>query len=235
MIEDYKRRFIAKSTLHGLHHCFDKTHPVRRVIWSVLLVAALGLLIQKLYESTMHFLSFPFTTSTTIMFQDQIQFPAVSLCNLNDMRSSVMLGTKLHSILQNKSDLTLSGSEYRDTIRQANHKLEHMLYKCKILDKNCSSSDFIQFNNDQGDRCFTFNHGTNGKPILFFNKTGPSHALELTINVEEYEYYLANFYSGIRLILHGQDETPVKMSGVMLSPGFITYVELKKKKVCFSL
>eukprot|EP00794_Sanderia_malayensis_P005606 gene5606-6296_t len=230
-VEEYKNHFITKSTLHGLHHCFDKTHPVRRIMWSCLLLACLGLFVQKLYESMKHFYSHPFTTSTTIKYEDRMQFPAVSFCNLNDIRSSVMAGTRLDFILKNNGDLSLSGDEYRNTIRRANHKLHDMLYGCKILGQKCSVDDFIEFNNDQGDRCFTFNHGMNGQRILFFNKTGPSHALELTINIEEYEYYVQNDYSGIRLIVHGQDETPVKLAGEVLTPGFISYVELKKKKI----
>ena len=142
-----------------------------------------------------------------------------------------MKGTKLDKIIKGQN-LTLEGDEYRSTIRKANHRLTDMLYRCKIQGNECYVHDFIQFNKDQGDRCFTFNHGTQGQSVLFFNKTGPKHSLELTINIEEYEYDVKNNYSGIHLILHGQDETPVKMPGVMLSPGFITYIEVKKKKVC---
>ena len=231
-IAEYKRSFIAKSTLHGLRHCFDKKSYLRRAIWTVLLLTAVGLFVQKVYESTMHYFSFPFSTMKTVQYQDSMQFPAVSLCNLNDMRHSVMNGTKLDKILKHdEQNVSLSGDEYRNTIRRANHKLKDMLYKCSILDQECSADDFIDFNKDQGDRCFTFNHGSFGQPILYFNKTGPNHALELTINIEEHEYYVQSDYSGIQLILHGQDETPVKMQGVILSPGFSTYVQVKKRKV----
>ena len=235
LIARYKRQLISNSTLHGLKNCFDKKSKVRRTIWTMLLLLALGLLLQKLYESTRNYLSNPFNTMKTRFYEDSMQFPAVSICNLNDMRVSVMRGTMLDKILREGKVVQLEGDEYRRTIRKANHRLKDMLYKCKILGKECSVDDFIQFNKEQGDRCFTYNHGTQGQPILFFNKTGPQHALELTINIEEHEYYLKNDYSGINLILHGQDETPVKMPGIMLSPGFITYIEVKKKKVHYRL
>ena len=230
LIARYKKQLISNSTLHGLRNCFDKKSKVRRVIWTILLFVALGLLLQKLYESTRNYLSHPFSTMKTRRYEDSMQFPAVSICNLNDMRASLMEGTKLDKIIKGQN-LSLEGDEYRSTISRANHELEDMLYRCKILGKECSVNDFIQFNKGQGDSCFTFNHGTQGQSVLFFNKTGPKHSLELTINIEEHEYYERNDYSGIHLILHGQDETPVKMQGVMLSPGFITYIEVKKKKV----
>ena len=234
-IEMYKKQLLSKSTLHGLRNCFDKKSKIRRVIWTILLLTALGLLLQKLYESTRNYLSHPFSTMKTTLYEDSMQFPAVSICNLNDMRTSVMTGTKLDKIIKQKANLSLEGDEYRNTIRKANHRLKDMLFRCKILGNKCSVDDFIEFSKDQGDRCFTFNHGTQGQSILFFNKTGPTHSLELTINIEEHEYYENNSYSGIQLILHGQEETPVKMQGVMLSPGFITYIAVKKRKVIFKL
>lgn len=226
----YKRQLISNSTVHGLKNCFDKKSKYRRVIWTILLLIALGLLLQKLFESTVNYMSHPYTTMKTMRYENSMQFPAVSICNRNDMRRSVMKGTTLDQIIKGKN-LSLQGDEYRNTIRKANHRLEDMLYSCKILGEYCSVEDFIQFNNDQGDRCFTYNHGTQGQPILFFNKTGPTYSLELTINIEAHEYYEMNDDAGISLILHGQDETPVKMPGVMLSPGFITYITVKKKKV----
>ena len=235
LIARHKRQLISNSTLHGLKNCFDKKSKIRRIIWTILLLLALGLLLQKLYESTRNYLSHPFNTIKTRFYEDSMQFPAVSICNLNDIRVSVMRGTRLDKILRGNKDIQLEGDEYRRTIRKANHRLEDMLYRCEILGKECSVDDFIQFNKEQGERCFTYNHGTQGQPILFFNKTGPQHALELTINIEEHEYDLKNDYSGINLILHGQDETPVKIPGTMLSPGFITYIEVKKKKVHYHL
>ena len=37
--------------------------------------------------------------------------------------------------------------------------------------------------------------------------------------------------AGIHLILHGQHETPVKIRGEIIPPGFTTYIQLEKQKV----
>lgn len=159
-------------------------------------------------------------------------FPAVSICNLNDMKLSKMEGTKLHKAIQErKSVLSLDGKEYTDTMRNANHRLEDMLDECTIQNKACTVQNFTQFSHNQGDRCFTFNSGHPGHPSIRVNNTGLKNSLEITVNIEHYDYYPDTRHSGLHLILHGQDETPVKMQGVMLSPGFVTYIKVKKRKV----
>ena len=223
---------ISNSTLHGLHFCFDKRHFIRRICWTLLILVALGMLVQKLYESTTHFFSYPFSTTTTIKYENDMLFPAVSLCNLNDMRLSVMEGTKLHKAIQDRTGFQgLGGMEYTETLRKANHRLEDMLLMCTMENKLCTSKNFTQFNHNQGDRCFTFNSGHVGHKLIKVNNTGLKHSLEITINIQEHDYYPDTQHSGIHLILHGQDETPVKMQGVMLSPGFVTYIKVKKRKV----
>ena len=229
---EHFNELVSNSTLHGLHFCFDKRHFIRRICWTLLILLALGLLVQKLYESTRHFFSYPFSTTTTIKYKDNMLFPAVSICNLNDVRYSVMKGTKLHNAIVNKGDVfSLDGKEYTDTIRRANHRLQDMLTDCRIKNMPCTVKNFTEFNHNQGDRCFTFNSGQRGHKLITVNNTGLKQALEMTINIEHHDYFNDTFGSGLHLILHGQDETPVKMQGVILSPGFKTYIEVKKRKV----
>eukprot|EP00794_Sanderia_malayensis_P005438 gene5438-6117_t len=223
---------ISNSTFHGLHFCFDKKHSIRRICWSILILTAFGLLVQKLYESTQHFFSYPFSTTTTIKYKDSMLFPAVSICNLNDFRLSMMKNTTLHKMITQGGDFSkLDGDEYKKTIRRANHKIEDMLYKCKIKNEKCTAKNFTHFYHNQGDKCFTFNSGHKGYRLINVNNTGLKQALELTIHIEHHDYYLDTAESGLHLILHGQDETPVKMQGVMVSPGFKTFVQVKKRKL----
>ena len=231
-VNEHTKELIENSTLHGLHFCFDKRHFIRRICWTMLILVALGLLVQKLYESTTHFFSYPFSTTTTMKYEDDMLFPAVSFCNLNDMRMSAMRNTTLHkAITEGTGILSLDGKEYTETIRNANHRLEDMLVSCSIQGIPCSVKNFTQFNHKQGDRCFTFNSGKLGHKLIKVNNTGIAHSLEVVIDIQHHDYYPDTPQSGIHLILHGQDETPVKMQGIMLSTGFVTYIKVTKRKV----
>lgn len=53
----------------------------------------------------------------------------------------------------------------------------------------------------------------------------------MTINIEHYEYYEDTTDAGIRLIIHDENETPVRFRGLSLAPGFTTNVEVTKQKV----
>lgn len=74
--------------------------------------------------------------------------------------------------------------------------------------------------------------------LLFYNlfqvlvtEAGIKQSFSMTLNIEHYEYYVDTKDSGLRLIIHDQNETPVRFRGLALSPGFTTYVEITKRKV----
>lgn len=117
------------------------------------------------------------------------------------------------------------------TLTEAAHRLDEMILECKWQkDSKCDHRNFTEFKNADGDVCFTFNSGKNSSALLT-SSTGEDKGLRLLIDVQHYDYYFAVESAGFKVILHDQDETPVKMQGLAVSPGFTTYMELKKKKV----
>jgi len=231
-VKEHMDDYIDSSSLHGLSYIFDKRHSIRRVIWFVITVAAFGFAMQKVYESTMNYFDFPFNTARMRKYVDELEFPAVSFCNLNDMRISVLNGTLVDAAILDNSKMGLvSGEEYRQTTMGAAHKLEEMIVSCKFNGEPCSAKNFTQFFWMQGDRCFTFNSGKINNKILSVRGTGVEKGLTLTINIQHYEYYRDGKTAGIHLILHGQDETPVRIRGPMIPPGFTTYIQILKKKI----
>ena len=225
---------IDNSSFHGLSYIFDKRHSVRRLIWFFITVAAFSYAMQKVYESTMNYLSYPFNTARMRIYVNQINFPAVSFCNLNDMRFSLMNGTKVDdAILNPHKNEFISGEEYINVTLGARHNLQEMLVDCDFDGEGCSHQNFTEFNWMQGERCFTFNSGKSPHNLLKVKGAGMYRSLKLTINVQHYEYYRDEMDGGIHLILHGQDETPVKMRGLIIPPGFTTYIQVEKKTVHF--
>ena len=233
-MREHVEELLANSTLHGLHYCFDRQFLIRRIFWSVLILIALALVIQQLFEGANHFFKYPFFTVMTTKHVNKLVFPAVSLCNLNDLRYSVMNGSKLHDMLMNPMNFNLSAldkNEYRNTIQKANHQLKSMLKKCSIKRLSCSFRNFTQYNSKEGTRCFTFNSGSPGHPLISVDSTETNKWLELVINVEHDDYYYDAQDFGIRLILHGQGESPVRKKGILISPGFSALVYPRKRKV----
>ena len=89
-------------------------------------------------------------------YVDEQAFPAVSICNLNDLRVSKLNGSVLYKLLEAKKHkgggLNLSqitGEEYRNTTMEACHRIQHMLVQCNMLGVKCSHEDFVKFNQKQ--------------------------------------------------------------------------------------
>ena len=228
------RNFISHSTCHGFSYCMDKEHIFRRMIWMLMVGSSVCFLFQKLHQSTTKYFSYPFTTKNTIKYCDKQDFPAVSICNLNDLRLSKLKGTLLHQVLETRKqtggELNLSSfsdGQYHITTLQAGHQIEHMLVKCEMLGVPCTSKNFTYFHQTQGDCCYTIN-GRYSK-IANVDKNKRHKSLILELNIENYEYYDVET-AGLRLILHDQKETPVDMRGILLPPGFTSLIEIKKLK-----
>lgn len=239
-IRDLWTTFLDGCTLHGFHYCFSGNLPIRRVIWTLLLLGAFAMFFEKCTDSIINFLNFPFTTTTLLVYENMLTFPAVSICNYNDARMSKMNGTLMDRLFvgnkiekKNVSYLReqITGEVMERTLEDAAHRLEDMIVECKWNKEHlCSWKDFTKFKNAAGDVCYTFNSGKNSTTLSVTN-TGEERGLMLVINVQHYEYYYDVQNAGFKVILHDQEETPAKMQGLSVSPGFTTYMELKKKKV----
>ena len=81
-----------------------------------------------------------------------------------------------------------------------------------------------------GEKCFTINSGKSNSKFVTVKESGRSKSLEMVINLEHYEYFDKQDV-GVRLIIHDQDETPIRFSGMALPPGYTSYVEVRKTEV----
>ena len=232
-IRDHVGDMIDNSSLHGLNYIFDKRYTFRRIFWLLVTVAACGISAQKVYESTVNYLSYPFITVRTRRYADELPFPAISFCNINDMRMSVLRGSLLDEAIRLQNHSILANSNPAETwnlTKVSAHEIEDMILECKFRGEPCSHKNFSEFFWRGGERCFTFNDGKSERGVLAVRNAGRRSSLELTINIEHYDYYRDRAKAGIHLILHDQEETPVRIEGPTISPGFSTHVQLKEKK-----
>lgn len=237
--EEHTEEFIGNSTLHGFHYCFDKRYRFRRILWILIVMGSIGMLLQKLFEAGEKFFDRPFTSTTTVVNPDSMKFPAVSFCNINDFRMSMLEGTTFYKIMRRElNESALTGPEYGKASKRSNHRLKDMLKECRInfmTDENrttiqCAPKNFSIFYQSQGEKCFTINSGTPNSKFKEVTEGGMSKSLEMVLNLEHYEYF-DKADVGMRLIIHDQDETPIRFSGMALPPGYTSYVAVRKTEV----
>ena len=85
-IKELIDRMTKKSSIHGVYYLSDRRYPTRRLIWLFTTCLAFAYCTHKVYESTVKYLSYPVTTSIRRQYVSNLTFPAVTICNLNDMR-----------------------------------------------------------------------------------------------------------------------------------------------------
>ncbi|EDO48656.1 predicted protein [Nematostella vectensis] len=239
-VKELWENFLGGCTLHGFHYCFAGNPPLRRLIWSLLLLGAFAMFFEKCTESFINFFDYPFTTTTLLVYDKRLPFPAISMCNYNDARMSKMNGTLMNEIFvasklegRNTSHLQsqLTGELMQRTLKEAAHRLPDMIKECSWQKHGkCSWKNFTSFKSADGDTCYTFNSGRKD-PILSMSNVGEENGLRLVIDTQHSEYYYDVKNAGFKVILHDQGETPVKMQGLSVSPGFTSYMELKRTKV----
>ena len=201
-IRNYVNDFIHHCNIHGLSYIIDNRHPIRRILWFFITVLAFGYSMEKVYESTVHYLEYPFSTSRRRQHVDELKFPAVSFCNMNDMRFSVMNGTMVDKAIFNQSiSHSVTVDDYSIS-RTAQHTLPDMLVECIFDGQECSTKNFTEFSWKNGDRCFTFNSGKPGHHVRSVSGMGVHRSLLLTVNIQHYEYYRynINFWYGPKCI-----------------------------------
>ncbi|XP_064649409.1 uncharacterized protein LOC135501299 isoform X2 [Lineus longissimus] len=169
-----------------------------------------------------------------VNFNTTLNFPAVAICNQNSFRvtEAVKHGqrdllnaiyshnpTPLAQILSDPSARQNAGKIFSDLA----HRKEDMIVRCSYNQQKCSPDNFTMAHTDHG-VCYFFNYGHNH--ALSSNKTGSEAGLQVTINVEQYEYMEGPHDSaGIKLLLYDRNNIPVvKELGHGVATGTHTFV-----------
>ena len=222
--------FLSATSFHGLPMIANsKSIFCALAFWMIPILLALGLMLWALISVTSQYLEMKTVLSSKLQFNRQLPFPAITICNKNYFRRSVaeMTGVDLNEIVEflhvvsgnpfivqninytnfyiEHQDL-FEGEESVFHLQIAGHQIEQMLFSCTFAGEDCLHS-FTQRLSYYGN-CYTFNSGINAS-ILYSNSSGQYYGLELVLNAEEYEYFLAESVSvGFNVFIHDHRHFP---------------------------
>ena len=212
----------------------------------------MGLISVTKQYSSMNTILFP-----KLHFNNRLLFPAVTICNKNYFRKSVAASTGISlnelvrflnvaagdPFLVKNFDFHLFFNTYRDLIEEENsvffynnsgHQVEQMVHSCKFAGEDCSFWNFTQRSSFNGN-CYTFNSGINAS-ALYSIKRGHRYGLEVTLNAEEYEYFLAESVAvGFNVFVHDQDQFPYYERADSFSVSTGQQMEVALRKVDYNL
>jgi hypothetical protein len=220
-IRELARYYISHCTLHGFHYVFETRSIVRKILWLSILAVAGGFFFKEVKTSLSQYYQYPFSTMSTIEYPRKMPYPAITVCDFHDVRKSLQ---------------SSNSSQMSDVIYTSLEQLNNTLLYC-ALKRGYSSprlftaKDFEIFYSSQGQTCFTLNSGQNNRPVIYGDNVGPKFGLEFILNVPQQPSHSDVRESGFRFILHQQNDLPLTREGFRVSPGYVTYVDLRLAKV----
>ena len=253
-MDNLKIDFSNDTTLHGLRNaCKKGSNVMRRALWVVVLIIMTIGCVVMMTQSTMKYLRFDSVTSTSKLTNSTLQLPAITVCNLNIYKDSVIFEKYpmiyTYQLLESKGVENLTPEELL-TMQQITEQLkdiplkpfmedvsytaEEMFVDCHFPyateDKPCSHYLRPLFNN-RG-KCYTFH----SKDYIKENEAidvvqpGPSYGVIMTLNTlkEEY-YYTFGLGYGLQVLVHDPNVYPLmEQKSFVVSPGQETYVAIQK-------
>lgn len=163
--------FVESSTLHGMHYIFSSQTTFRRIIWTLFLLFGVGYFSYQSSELLKKYFKFPVTTKTTLEYEKEPAFPAVTICNFNMLRKSIVEKNNFQEVtdqaLRSKAGIkvndTIDWSPYKDInvleiYRKGGHQIRDMILECSWKGERCSYQNFTPILTSMG-LCHTFNSG----------------------------------------------------------------------------
>ena len=221
-----------------------------RLFWLFVVLLAVGVCLNNIIERGMHLASRPTATTLSKDREQNLSFPAVTICNLNQVKRSEIakLGQDIVQVIDilpasgpvvcNYSDNLFSGDgslfntdeiNLRDILYQARHLPETLIQTCSFAGETCAPEDFKPVLTRLG-YCYMFNgRQTNSRTTL---GTGVRHGLSLVLNIEQNEYIVNNGDAGVKIAIHGQNEpAEPDENGLGVPPGSNAFISLQKRVI----
>ena len=180
-----------------------------RLIWIVLVLSAAGGLITFVILEFIHLSTNPTITVFTTIIKDNIDFPAVTVCNLNQVKNSILnclseddddefsrvfyALSELSIILQQHGvQYSQRGSIPGHLLHQCalnhSHQLDDMLTYCHFKQELVACSDIFTPTMTEYGICYTFNDGGEKR----IEAVGEGSGLRFFVNIEQAKYFFAS-------------------------------------------
>ncbi|XP_007535122.2 acid-sensing ion channel 5 [Erinaceus europaeus] len=247
--------FAISTSFHGIHNIVRNRSKIHRVIWLVVVLGSVSLVVWQIYSRFVNYFTWPTTTSIDVQYVENIEFPAVTFCNLNRFQADAVakfgaifflwniVSRVLHlqAISANSTGFTEAieflashqNFSITDFIKKNGFYLSNStLLGCEFFGKPCGPKDFAHVFTEYGN-CFTFNHGENIQTKKQVSVSG--RGLDLLFNVKQEEFTddpaLGFDDAGIIFVIHSPKKVP-QFDGLGLSSpvGMHTRVAIRQVK-----
>ena len=101
--------YSGVTTAHGIPRIITSKSVKSRLFWSFVTLIASGAFLWQGSLLLLDFNKHPYTTQINVVARTELQFPAVTVCNMNMMRRSAMVNTRFESLIQTDDNAKVEG------------------------------------------------------------------------------------------------------------------------------
>ena len=252
---DWKRRskkFFDQSTFNGALYMFASTSWTKRILWMVVVLAAIG---GFWYVTITHIITLvrePISTSITLTRENELLFPAVTICSLsflnttklrsagsnNDNGDSVI--NNLVSFFDEAEENNIPGCEsiasnlvsdtgfdvnWGELLQLTRNDRSALISSCTFVGEDCTN-DFTPISTVAG-VCYTFN-GPSTQPTRTVQGTGFRQGLRLKLSPDDQLFSQTDDH-GFRIVIHNPNEPPrPEAEGIAVALDSTTYIGMRQ-------
>ncbi len=252
-------KFIKSTPTHGVVHIFTGKSKIRRVFWLIIVLGAAAGCLVTVINSILFLVSRPTSTTLSVSRQGSLNFPAVTVCNLNLIRRSYLESMHLADAVREILNLEpgesgFNESECNDSLNavleetlgsnvsidfntvtfEGRHFLELFVVDCTFQGVKCRDLPFDPWTGTftRLGFCYAFNSGEEDR-ILGVNGTGTTHSLQLIMNIQQDEYISSSSGdAGVKLSIQPQG-TPGEPDdiGIAVPPGRNAFIGVRERRI----
>ncbi|XP_063812612.1 acid-sensing ion channel 5 [Pseudophryne corroboree] len=230
----YNQEFVVSTSFHGLHNLIDRRNTgirgqIRRVLWMTVVLVSVIAASSQVFTRCANYFNWPTTTSVTIQYVDNIEFPSVTFCNLNRFQTRAVNNLSVAFFMWNIVSTVLHFSNMEKDIQQEvldflqlHHNFSikdftrnygfylnnRTLLKCDFYGYTCYPEDFVHVFTEYGN-CYTFNHNNS---LLNKRISSSGRGLSVMFDIKQDEFtdepMLGFVDAGIIFVIHSPKVPP---------------------------
>ncbi|GFO11073.1 acid sensing ion channel 1 [Plakobranchus ocellatus] len=242
--KDVIHEFIHSTSMHGVQHVMGRRPVWRRMVWSVLVIGFVAWAAHNVYQIVSDYNSHPVHTSVSSEYQSKMNFPAVTICNLNRIKLT-KASLFLVKFLQQFVKLGIDGAAinfFMDLYlrsfstqeqQEMGHQMQDMLLECKFGNEYCTSGNFTFLYNLQHGNCYTFASSQDlHRSEWLAMRAGPGNGLSMEFDVQFDEYLPSTTASGLKVLIHDNGEMPFpEDGGILAGTEAATSIAMRKTQI----
>ncbi|RUS72250.1 hypothetical protein EGW08_019991 [Elysia chlorotica] len=210
-LQELFQQFQETATIHGVAKTSQpQLYSCRRLIWAILVVAMTVMLGITLAELITEMRERPIKTNNKFSLHDELPFPAVTICSLNQyIRDRVPDNPMIRHLLYFKSEYArmtgatlnlldthvnltdVSGVDLDNATEYAATRLDELLWGCAWKSRPVDCQQIFQPVKTSYGKCFMFNGDKNNVRVAKMN--GPGESLTARISINDDKGFFSQF------------------------------------------